>query len=112
LTRRLVGTVGGAPAKKWFENSRGDEEVPLLSVIVTTYWRPFVSPVRLQPPNVVVVHDAPPGEAVAVYDVTGAPPSSYGGSQETCAPPITGAALKAVGAPGATTGRVGIRAVE
>jgi hypothetical protein len=63
-TFRLVGGVGIAPAKK-AKYTGEDALVPLLSVIETTYSWPFVSPVSVQPYDV-VVHDSTPGEAVAV----------------------------------------------
>jgi hypothetical protein len=60
-----VGAVGRAPGKTSFDESESEELIPLLSVMVTTYWWPFVSPVSVQSKKG-VVHDSAPGEAVAV----------------------------------------------
>ena len=65
-TRTWVGALGMTPAKKRFENVRGDDASPLLSVAVKTYWRPSVSPMITQLVLLTAVHVAPPGWAVAV----------------------------------------------
>ena len=51
-----------------------------------------------------VLQVAPPGEAVAVYEVTGEPPLEAGALQVTVAWPLPGIAATAVGAPSEVIG--------
>ena len=75
---------------------------------VTVYSVPLVSPVRTQLVAPKVLHDAPPGEAVAVYPVTVDPPSSAGADHDTLAMPLPGVADAPVGAPGTVTVACGV----
>ena len=52
-----------------------------------------------------VEHDAPPGEAVTVYPVTGDPPSELGASHDTNAEAFPGIADTPEGAAGGPNGR-------
>jgi hypothetical protein len=54
-------------------------------------------------PVVAVEHVAPPGDAVAVYDVIADPPFDAGAVHETAACAFPGVADTPVGAPGTTT---------
>jgi hypothetical protein len=54
---------------------------------------------------------APPGDAVTVYAVIGAPPLDAGAVHDTVANALPGTAATAVGAPGAV-GAVGVTAVD
>jgi hypothetical protein len=71
----------------------------------TEYVVPFVRPVIVQlvPP---VVHDAPPGEAVAVYEEIAAPPSDPDGDHEAEIDWLPGARFGVPGALGGVGGGV------
>ena len=73
------------------------------------YFVPLVKPVIVHDNGfvstpTVVEHDAPPGEAVAVYPVTGEPPSDAGADHETTADALPATAVTPVGAPATVAG--------
>ena len=65
---------------------------------------PFVRPVTTQPNCVVAVQLAPPGNAVARYEVMGVLPSLRGAAHETTKDVFAGDADTLRGAPGSTAG--------
>jgi hypothetical protein len=79
---------------------------PLCAVTATVCGTPFVSPVMTQVCSA-TVQLAPPGVAVAVYAVIGAPPSLVGALHVTVASPLPGVTTTSKGGEGAVAGIVG-----
>ena len=98
-----VGTPG-FPAGL-MEAEDGEEEllpVALLATVENVYVPPFVSPVTVHDvAGDVTVHDAPPGDAVTVYEV-GVPPDD-GAAIVIVALPSLGVTVGVPGVPGAAT---------
>jgi hypothetical protein len=80
----------------------------LVAVTLKTYVFPVVSPVMVHD-VVVLVHESPPGDAVAVYKVIADPPFEAGALQVTEAE-VTEAtvAFTFVGAPGGAAGTMAL----
>ena len=99
--------VGNAPFGMTGEAPGDLSEVPtrLVAVTVTLYSSPLVSPpmTHLRPVSG-AVHTLPPGHAVAVYELTGAPPSSSGAFHDTAKDLSPGSACTARGAIGTPAG--------
>ena len=87
------------------EAEDGEEEllpVALLATVENVYVPPFVSPVTVHDvAGDVTVHDAPPGDAVTVYEV-GVPPDD-GAAIVIVALPSPGVTVGVPGVPGAAT---------
>jgi hypothetical protein len=91
-------TVYGVTA---IDEEGGEVPAEFVAVTLTEYGWPFVRPpiVQLVPP---VEHDAPPGWAVAAYEVMTAPPSDEGGDHDNAADSLPGVTEVMLGADGAT----------
>src|SRR5215212_5657415 len=94
--RGADGTVAGV-AESTFDAAPVPAE--LLARTLNEYLVPLTRP-PIEQPRLVVVHVAPPGDALAVYDVIGAPPSEVGAVHERATRPSPGVAEARVGAPG------------
>ena len=97
----------GAPGTVGALGVTGDEAadgapVPTLFAAVTTnvYAVPLVKPLTTTDVAPEIVAVAPPGVAVAVYEVIGEPPLFEGATHDTVAAPFPATAVTAVGAPG------------
>jgi hypothetical protein len=105
-----AATGAGAGTAAGTTGALGDDTVPapplLTATTVNVYGTPLLRPLIVQDvPN--VVHERPPGTAVATYELTTVP---AGAVQDTSAEPTAGTATTPVGAPGAA-GVVGARGV-
>jgi hypothetical protein len=81
-----------------------------VATTVNVYEVPGTRPVTVQDVPV-VVQDAPPGEAVTLYEVICEPPLAVGAVQLTVTAPIPADAITFVGAPGAPVGATGVTAL-
>src|SRR5512134_561041 len=80
------------------------EPASFVARTVNVYAVPFVRPVTVHDVAPPVEHVAPPGLAVAVYDVITLPPLDAGADQLRATWPLPGVALVSVGAPGTVLG--------
>jgi len=99
------GTVLGVTAA--LGDDAGEVPAALVAVTVNVYAVPLVRPVTVAVVAPVVVAVLPPGLEVAVYPVTGEPPSATGAVQPTSASALPAVAITAVGAPGTVLGVTG-----
>jgi hypothetical protein len=86
----------------------------LVAITVKVYGVPFVRPVtaHVVVAPFAVVQNAPPGEAVAVYDISGSPPSETGAVQLTVTWPLPATPDTEVGELGTVEAESGVTPAE
>ena len=104
VTAPIVGAPGTPAGVTLFDAAEaGPVPIALVAVTVNVYAVPFSRPLTVIG-EVAPLAVIPPGEDVAMYEVTGEPPLEAGGVNATVACALPATAVPMVGAPGADAG--------